>query len=65
MLTAMATPSTAAVTTANERGILSTPTPRATSDSPSATMTMRPCRSAKWTGLGNRHPEVPVIQIPV
>ena len=61
---AMPTPRIEATITAVETGSLATPTPMATSDSPSATMKIRPCRSAKWPGLLSRPPDVPAIQIP-
>ena len=47
-----------------EIGSLATPTPMATIDSPSATMTIKPCRSEKCPGAGSRQPEKPANAVP-
>ncbi len=50
--------------TGTETGCSETPTPIATSDSPSATIRISWCRSAKWAALCTRQPDVPVTQMP-
>ena len=48
----------------HEIGSCATPTPIATIDSPSATMMISPCRSAKCPAELSRHPDAPARIVP-
>ena len=54
----------ATIVCGHEIGTAATPTPIATIDSPRATMMIRPCRSEKCPGDGNRQPEAPPSAVP-
>ena len=64
MHAANASPTIDATMIGHEIGSAATPEPVATIDSPSAMITMSPCRSAKWLAELSRHPDAPPRIVP-